>query len=48
MKVARRLELEGEADLLRHSAHKPVELKVKMPMLPYEQRKRNFKIIEMG
>ena len=28
--------------------YKPVEPKVKMPILPYEKRERNFRIIEMG
>ncbi len=47
--VARRLELEErKPDLFDIVPYKPVEPKVKMPMLPYEQRKRNFRIIEMG
>jgi NADPH-dependent glutamate synthase beta subunit-like oxidoreductase/formate hydrogenlyase subunit 6/NADH:ubiquinone oxidoreductase subunit I len=47
--VARRLELEErKPDLFDIVPYKPVEPKVKMPMLPYEQRTRNFKIIEMG
>ncbi len=47
--VARRLELEERRpDLFDIVPYKPVEPKVKMPMLPYEDRSRNFKIIEMG
>jgi NADPH-dependent glutamate synthase beta subunit-like oxidoreductase/formate hydrogenlyase subunit 6/NADH:ubiquinone oxidoreductase subunit I len=47
--VARRLELEErKPDLFDIVPYKPVEPKVKMPMLPYVDRKRNFKIIEMG
>jgi len=47
--VARRLELEErKPDLFDIVPYKPVEPKVKMPMLPYEERRRNFKIIEMG
>ncbi|MEO6890968.1 MAG: FAD-dependent oxidoreductase [Ktedonobacteraceae bacterium] len=47
--VARRLELEErKPDLFDIVPYKPVEPKVKMPMLPYEERKRNFKIIEDG
>jgi formate dehydrogenase major subunit len=47
--VARRLELEErKPDLFDIVPYKPVEPKVKMPMLPYEKRKRNFRIIEMG
>src|SRR5207247_5231727 len=47
--VARRLELEErKPDLFDIVPYKPVEPKVKMPMLPYEQRKRNFAIIELG
>ena len=47
--VARRLELEErKADLFDIVPYKPVEPKVKMPMLPYEQRKRNFQLIETG
>ena len=47
--VARRLELdERRPDLFDIVPYKPVEPKVKMPMLPYEDRKRNFRIIEMG
>ncbi|HZO75158.1 MAG TPA: FAD-dependent oxidoreductase [Ktedonobacteraceae bacterium] len=47
--VARRLELEErKPDLFDIVPYKPVEPKVKMPMLPYEDRKRNFRIIEMG
>ncbi|HLZ63351.1 MAG TPA: FAD-dependent oxidoreductase [Ktedonosporobacter sp.] len=47
--VARRLELEErKPDLFDIVPYKPVEPKVKMPMLPYEERKRNFRIIEQG
>ncbi len=47
--VARRLELEErKPDLFDIVPYKPVEPKVKMPMLPYEERKRSFKLIELG
>src|SRR5215472_10489795 len=47
--VARRLELEErKPDLFDIVPYKPVEPKVKMPMLPYEERKRNFRLIELG
>ncbi len=47
--VARRLELEErKPDLFDIVPYKPVEPKVKMPMLPYEQRKRSFELIELG
>ena len=47
--VARRLELEErKPDLFDIVPYKPVEPMVKMPMLPYEDRKRNFRLIEMG
>ncbi len=47
--VARRLELEERRpDLFDIVPYKPVEPKVKMPMLPYEDRSRNFKLIELG
>ncbi len=47
--VARRLELEErKPDLFDIVPYKPVEPKVKMPMLPYEDRKRNFRLIETG
>ena len=47
--VARRLELEERRpDLFDIVPYKPVEPKVKMPMLPYEQRQRSFNLIEMG
>ena len=47
--VARRLEIEErKPDLFDIVPYKPVEPKVKMPMLPYEERKRSFKLIEMG
>jgi len=47
--VARRLELEErKPDLFDIVPYKPVEPKVKMPMLPYEQRRRSFELIELG
>jgi NADPH-dependent glutamate synthase beta subunit-like oxidoreductase/formate hydrogenlyase subunit 6/NADH:ubiquinone oxidoreductase subunit I len=47
--VGRRLELEErKADLFDIVPYKPVEPKVKMPMLPYEERKRKFTLIETG
>ncbi|GHO45776.1 FAD-dependent oxidoreductase [Ktedonospora formicarum] len=47
--VSRRLELEErKPDLFDIVPYKPVEPRVKMPMLPYEERKHNFRIIEMG
>src|SRR5919201_113064 len=47
--VARRLELEERRpDLFDIVPYKPVEPKVKMPMLPYEERRRNFRLIEMS
>jgi NADPH-dependent glutamate synthase beta subunit-like oxidoreductase/formate hydrogenlyase subunit 6/NADH:ubiquinone oxidoreductase subunit I/ferredoxin len=47
--VARRIELEERhPDLFDIVPYKPVEPKVKMPMLPYEERKRNFQLIELG
>jgi NADPH-dependent glutamate synthase beta subunit-like oxidoreductase/formate hydrogenlyase subunit 6/NADH:ubiquinone oxidoreductase subunit I len=47
--VARRLELEErKPDLFDIVPYKPVEPKVKMPMLPYDERKRSFKLIELG
>ncbi len=47
--VARRLELEERRpDLFDIVPYKPVEPKVKMPMLPYEKRKRSFALIEQG
>jgi NADPH-dependent glutamate synthase beta subunit-like oxidoreductase/formate hydrogenlyase subunit 6/NADH:ubiquinone oxidoreductase subunit I len=47
--VARRLELEErKPDLFDIVPYKPVEPQVKMPMLPYEERKRNFQLIELG
>ncbi len=47
--VAHRLELEErKPDLFDIVPYKPVEPKVKMPMLPYEERKRNFRLIEEG
>jgi NADPH-dependent glutamate synthase beta subunit-like oxidoreductase/formate hydrogenlyase subunit 6/NADH:ubiquinone oxidoreductase subunit I len=48
-RVSRTLEAqERKPDLFDIVPYKPVEPKVKMPMLPYEDRKRNFRIIEMG
>jgi formate hydrogenlyase subunit 6/NADH:ubiquinone oxidoreductase subunit I len=47
--VARRLELEERRpDLFDIVPYKPVEPKVKMPMLPYDQRTKSFGLIEMG
>lgn len=47
--VARRIEAEErKPDLISIVPYKPVEPKVKMPMLPYAERNRNFKLIEMG
>ena len=47
--VSRTIEAqERKPDLFDIVPYKPVEPKVKMPMLPYEERKRNFRIIEMG
>ncbi len=47
--VSKRIEAEErQPDLFSIVPYKPVEPKVKMPMLPYEDRRRNFKIIEMG
>ena len=47
--VSRRIEAEErKPDLFDIVPYKPVEPKVKMPMLPYEERKRNFRLIEMG
>ncbi len=47
--VSRRIEVqERKPDLFDIVPYKPVEPKVKMPMLPYEDRKRNFRLIEMG
>ena len=47
--VAHRLELEErKPDLFDIVPYKPVEPKVKMPMLPYEKRHRNFALIELG
>ena len=47
--VSRRIEAqERKPDLFDIVPYKPVEPKVKMPMLPYEDRKRNFRLIEMG
>ena len=47
--VARRLELEERRpDLFDIVPYKPVEPKVKMPMLPYEKRHKSFALIEQG
>jgi formate dehydrogenase major subunit len=47
--VSQRIEAEErKPDLFDIVPYKPVEPKVKMPMLPYEDRKRNFRLIEMG
>jgi formate hydrogenlyase subunit 6/NADH:ubiquinone oxidoreductase subunit I/thioredoxin reductase len=47
--VSRRLELEErKPDLFDIVPYKPVEPKVKMPMLPYEKRTHNFRLIEEG
>ncbi len=47
--VAKRIEAsERKPDLFSIVPYKPVEPKVKMPMLPYDDRKRNFKLIELG
>jgi formate dehydrogenase major subunit len=47
--VSRRIEAEErKPDLIDIVPYKPVEPQVKMPMLPYEERKRNFRLIEMG
>jgi NADPH-dependent glutamate synthase beta subunit-like oxidoreductase/formate hydrogenlyase subunit 6/NADH:ubiquinone oxidoreductase subunit I len=47
--VSRTIEAqEIKPDLFDIVPYKPVEPKVKMPMLPYPERKRNFRIIEMG
>ncbi len=47
--VSKRIETEERApDLISIVPYKPVEPKVKMPMLPYEDRRRNFRLIELG
>jgi formate dehydrogenase major subunit len=47
--VSRRIEAEErKPDLFDIVPYKPVEPKVKMPMLPYDERRRNFRLIEMG
>ncbi|HEV8193963.1 MAG TPA: FAD-dependent oxidoreductase [Ktedonobacterales bacterium] len=47
--VSRAIETEERApDLFDIVPYKPVEPKVKMPMLPYPDRKRNFRLIELG
>ncbi len=42
------LRAERKPDLFDIVPDKPVEPKVKMPMLPYPERKRNFRLIELG
>ncbi|HEX5155690.1 MAG TPA: FAD-dependent oxidoreductase [Ktedonobacterales bacterium] len=39
---------ERKPDLFDIVPYKPVEPKVKMPMLPYDEREHNFRLIEMG
>src|SRR5215468_9353220 len=47
--VSKRIEAEErKPDLFDIVPYKPVEPKVKMPMLPYDERTRNFRLIEMG
>mgnify|MGYP005846875107 CR=1 FL=1 len=47
--VARRLKIEEQKpDLIDIVPYKPVWPRVQMPMLPYEQRARNFRLIELG
>ncbi|EFH83276.1 FAD-dependent oxidoreductase [Ktedonobacter racemifer] len=47
--IAHRLEMEErKPDLFDIVPYKPVEPRIKMSMLPYEERKHNFSIIEMG
>ncbi len=47
--VSRAIEAEERTpDLFDIVPYKPVEPKVKMPMLPYPDRKRNFRLIELG
>jgi formate dehydrogenase major subunit len=47
--VSRRIEtMERKPDLFDIVPYKPVEPKVKMPMVPYEERKHNFRLIELG
>ena len=47
--VSRSIEIEEHTpDLFDIVPYKPVEPKVKMPMLPYPDRKRNFRLIELG
>jgi formate dehydrogenase major subunit len=47
--ISRRIEAEERTpDLIDIVPYKPVEPQVRMPMLPYEERKRNFRLIEMG
>ena len=47
--VSKRIEAEErKPDLFDIVPYKPVEPKVKMPMLPYEERVRSFKLIELG
>jgi NADPH-dependent glutamate synthase beta subunit-like oxidoreductase/formate hydrogenlyase subunit 6/NADH:ubiquinone oxidoreductase subunit I len=47
--VSRRIEaMERTPDLFDIVPYKPVEPKVKMPMVPYEERQHNFRLIELG
>ncbi len=47
--VSKRIEAEERTpDLFDIVPYKPVEPKVKMPMLPYEKRRRSFELIELG
>lgn len=44
----RRKEEELKADLIDIVPYKPIQERVPMPMLPYEERKLNFRLIELG
>ena len=47
--ISKRIEAEERTpDLFDIVPYKPYEPKVKMPMLPYEDRHRNFRLIELG
>jgi formate dehydrogenase major subunit len=47
--VSKRIEaMERKPDLFDIVPYKPVEPKVKMPMVPYEERVHNFRLIELG
>lgn len=46
--AARRAEEELKADLIDIVPYKPIEERVAMPMLPFEERKLNFRLIELG